>query len=322
MAAIQPPPPQGARLHWEQAPGRLREAFEEWAGSPVREAVTQPSGFSPGVASRLLLANGRRLFVKAVGPDINPHSAGIHRREIQSLSGLPDDVPAPRLLWSHDEGEDGWVALALEDIEGRHPRQPWNLRELDRVLDAIVRLNERLTPSPLPLEVAPDANHLFAEDSISGWRIMQRSRDQSERLAPWFRRNLDRLAELEAGAGAAALGETLTHCDLRADNLLLTEERVWFLDWPHVKTCAAWVAVMFLAPSVTMQGGPPPEEIVAAHPAWRAADPEGVTAVLAATAGYFTEQEFRPPPPGLPTLRAFQRGQAAVARDWLLRRLG
>ena len=116
MAAIQPPPPQGSRLHWEQAPGRLRNAFETWTGSSVVEAVTQPSGFSPGVAARLRLADGRRVFVKAVGPDINPDSAGIHRRELRIISGMPEDVPAPRLLWSLDEDEGGWVALAFEDI--------------------------------------------------------------------------------------------------------------------------------------------------------------------------------------------------------------
>ena len=59
MAATQPPPPGGGRLDWAEAPRRLREAFEAGAGSPVRQAITQPTGFSPGVANRLQLANGR-----------------------------------------------------------------------------------------------------------------------------------------------------------------------------------------------------------------------------------------------------------------------
>ena len=299
MAAIQPPAPQGARLHWEQAPRRLRAAFEAWAGSPVREAVTQPSGFSPGVAARLLLADGRRVFVKAVGPDINPDSAGIYRREIRIVSGMPDGVPVPRLFWSHDEGEDGWVALAFEDIEGEHPQQPWDLRELDRVLDALVRLGQKLTPSPLPAGVAPSASQQFKDSGFpSGWGILKDSDDRRrEKLAPWFRANLDLLADLEAGAGEAMQGDTLLHFDTRADNILLTPERVWFLDWPHASTGAAWVDVVALAPSVTMQGGPPPEEVVAAHPAYRVADPDGVTAVVAAIAGYFTEHGLLPPSP-------------------------
>ena len=320
MAAIQPPPPQGSRLHWEQAPRRLRVAFEAWAGSPVREAVTQPSGFSPGVAARLLLANGRRVFVKAVGPDLNADSAGIHRRELRIISEMPDDVPAPTLLWSHDEGEGGWVALAFEDIEGQHPRQPWDLRELERVLGALVRLGKRLTPSPLPPGTAWSAAQAFPQ---TGWRVLRDEEGHRPRsLAPWFRDNLGWLARLEAGVPEAVEGDTLLHMDVRADNLLLTPERVWFLDWPHAVVGAAWVDVVVMAPSVTMQGGPPPEEVVAAHPGCRTADPERVTAVIAAMAGAFTEWGSRPPPPGLPTLRAFQEAQASVARDWLRRRLG
>ena len=319
MAAIQPPPPRGARLHWEQAPKRLRNAFEAWVGSTVREAVTQPSGFSPGVAARLLLADGRRFFVKAVGPDLNPDSAGIYRREIRIVSGMPDGVPVPRLLWSHDEGENGWVALAFEDIAGEHPRQPWDLRELDRVLEALVRLGERLTPCPLPGGVALPAGEVLPHD---GWLTLRGDVHRQRRLAPWFLRNLDLLVELEARTPEAAAGDTLVHFDVRADNLLLTPERVWFLDWPHACTGAAWVDVITFAPSVTMQGGPPPEEVVAAHPACRAADPEHVTVVVAALAGYWTDWGSRPPPPGLPTVRAFQEAQGAVARDWLLRRVG
>ncbi len=320
MAAIQPPAPQGARLHWEQAPQRLRDAFEAWAGSAVAEAVTQPSGFSPGVAARLRLASGRRVFVKAVGPDINPDSAGFHRREIRVMEHMPADAPVPPLRWSRDEGEGGWVALAFEDVEGEHPRQPWDLRELDRVLDALVRLGERLTPSPLPAGRVPAATGEFPR---TGWRTLRDEGGRRRaRLAPWFRNNLDRLAELEADAGEAVAGETLLNFDARADNLLLTPERVWFLDWPHACVGAAWADALIMAPSVTMQGGPPPEEVVAAHPGWRAAAPGALTAAVAALAGAYTEWGSRPPPPGLPTLRAFQQAQASVARDWLLRRLG
>ena len=71
-----------------------------------------------------------------------------------------------------------------------------------------------------------------------------------------------------------------------------------------------------------MQGGPPPEEVIARHPPCRSADPQAVTAAVAAIAGYFTRQSLQPPPPGLPTVRAFQAAQGVVARDWLALRTG
>ena len=52
-------------------------------------------------------------------------------------------------------------------------------------------------------------------------------------------------------------------------------------------------------------------------------DPDpGITSVVAALAGYFARQALQPDPPGLPTLRAFQRAQGAVAIEWLRHRTG
>jgi hypothetical protein len=85
---------------------------------------------------------------------------------------------------------------------------------------------------------------------------------------------------------------------------------------------AAWVDVVFFAPSVTMQGGPPPEEVIVRHPAIRRADPTSVTAAIVATAGFFTHRSVQPPPPGLPTVRAFQAAQGVVARNWVALRSG
>jgi aminoglycoside phosphotransferase (APT) family kinase protein len=141
-------------------------------------------------------------------------------------------------------------------------------------------------------------------------------------LDAWSRRHATRAAGLEAAAETAAQGTTLLHLDLRADNLLLTPERVLVVDWPHARLGAAWVDVVFFAPSVAMQGGPSPEELLGLCPSVRAADPMGVSAVVAAVAGFFTYQALQPAPPGLPTLRAFQDAQGVVTRRWLAERTG
>src|SRR5205823_3773194 len=106
-----PPPATGVRLHWRDLPRAVRAAVERWLGSSVISAATQVSGFSPGVAARLRTADGRGVFVKAVGPEPNPTSASIHRREASIVPLLPSTAPSPRLLWSYDEGEDGWMLL-------------------------------------------------------------------------------------------------------------------------------------------------------------------------------------------------------------------
>src|SRR5262245_52409356 len=55
-----PPPAAGMRLAWPVVPAGLRQAVEQRLGGRVVEAVTQPGGFSPGVAARLKTATGKR----------------------------------------------------------------------------------------------------------------------------------------------------------------------------------------------------------------------------------------------------------------------
>ncbi|HEX9988284.1 MAG TPA: hypothetical protein VGE45_07390 [Chloroflexia bacterium] len=78
---LEPPPAEGVRLDWPAIPRQVRLAVEQRLGSAVATAVSQPTGFSPGVASRLRLADGSRVFVKAVGPVPNPGTPSMHRRE-------------------------------------------------------------------------------------------------------------------------------------------------------------------------------------------------------------------------------------------------
>jgi aminoglycoside phosphotransferase (APT) family kinase protein len=313
------PPATGWRLGWEDAPRWLRGEIAERLGGRVAEAVTQPGGFSPGVAARLRLSDGRRAFVKAVGPEPNSDSADIHRGEARMMALLPRSAPAPRMLWSLDRR--GWVALAFEDVDGVQPALPWRPGELRRVLEMVAVL---AALTPVPAGIPPIAERL--RDTFMGWRRLAAAHaaggDDLRGLDPWAARHLDRLADLEAGWTAATEGPTLVHCDLRADNLLLTPTRVVAVDWPWACAGAAWVDLLLLLPSVAMQGGPDPEPTFAAHPAAAGADPGAVTTTLAALAGFLVGDSRLPPPPGLPTLRAFQLGQGLAALDWLRRRTG
>ena len=102
-----PPPDRGVRLHWADMPPRVREEIERWPDGEVVDAVTQPTGFSPGAAARLTVDDGRRVFVKAVGPEPNRDTPAMHRREARIMTAMPCGAPVPRLLWSYDEGEMG-----------------------------------------------------------------------------------------------------------------------------------------------------------------------------------------------------------------------
>jgi hypothetical protein len=283
-------------------------------------AVDQPGGFSPGAATRLRLTNARQAFVKAVGSRANPDAPDLHRSEARITGQLPRSALAPTLLFSFEmeiEGED-WVILGFEDLEGRHPHLPWRPTELRVVLQGLSDLAEALTPSPVE---APDVRDGLAE-AFTGWRrLVHAPPPRLALLDPWARANLGRLVDLESRWADGAAGRTLVHSDIRADNLLLVEDSVAFIDWPHARIGASWLDLVFFLPSVAMQGGPAPWEVFDAHPLGRSAEAEVVDSTVCALAGYFAERATSPPPLGLPTVREFQRAQGVEALAWLRHRL-
>lgn len=312
------PKAQGERKLWESVAPHVRERIESRLTAPVARVINQPSGFSPGAAARLVLTDGSRVFVKAASSVPNAETPEMHRREATIAALLPTRVPAPRLRDSFDDGD--WIALRFDDVDGRHPAEPWESGELDRVLSALADLAE-VDTAP----IAPVLDHEPLE-GMDFWARAAGLMGEGSRLPipgdSWVHANLERLAELEALAPAAVAGDALLHGDLRADNILLTTSQVFLVDWPHAALGAPWVDLVLLLPSVAMQGGPPPPEVFDHQPAARGADPAAVTAVLAALSGYFLVQAALPPPAGLPSLRPFQQAHGEVALRWLRQRTG
>jgi hypothetical protein len=97
-------PATNQRLEWIALPASVRRQIEDRLGSPVVETLTQRGGFSPGVAARLRLRDGRRAFVKAVSSSPNPDSPTLHRQEARVAAALPASAPSPRFLFIHDDG--------------------------------------------------------------------------------------------------------------------------------------------------------------------------------------------------------------------------
>jgi hypothetical protein len=296
----------GVRTPYEAVPAVVRSWVDRTLGSSVVSAATQQGGFSPGVAARLVTASGRRAFVKAVGPELNPKTPDLFRNEIAVMQGIAArSLPhAPVLYDVYDDG--AWVGLLLEDIDGYLPPHPWQASDAFRVLDALAELTEALQPSPWP--DAPVAA-VRSEAFLSRW-------DQviTDGLAvpDWIAGREQELAELaRTGLVALAKGDGLAHWDLRADNMLLTEDRVVFVDWAHAALAAPWADTVILHGD--MYGSVDLPDLPA---------DDGITGFLAGISGGLWWGCNQPPPPGLPTIRGWQRETALVFLGWLRERLG
>jgi aminoglycoside phosphotransferase (APT) family kinase protein len=304
----------GHRLQWTDLPDYLRDEINGTIGSPVVEAVGQRGGYGPSLAARCGLADGRRVFIKAVSPAQNPDTPGITRREAHIATCLPPNAPAPALLHTLDDGE--WIALVFEEVAGELPQTPWNLDELDRVVDATHRLGELAPCSPLPTL----AEHYG--DKFNGWRTLASEAtvmaSDPAIVDEWCAAHLGELADAEARWEQATAGDGLIHGDVRSDNVLLTDHGVMFVDWTSTCTGVNWFEVLAMLPSVELEGGGAPESVLA-RAGLDQLDINLVVPVLAALAGYFVHNARLPCPRGLPTLRAFQRAQGDVTIAWLRR---
>src|SRR5262249_52281478 len=147
-------------------------AIEKLAGGQVVGAANCKGGFSPGLASRLTLANGPRVFVKAIDADAWPDQAPMYRAELSVSAALPASVPAPRLLASRDDGH--WVMLAFEGMAGAGPDLRSRPAEAFRVAAALQELARTLTPSP----IAVPSDH----PRLGGWADLARDHDRLARL--------------------------------------------------------------------------------------------------------------------------------------------
>lgn len=304
------------RLGWADLPGSLRSAAESALGAGVIADATQSGGFSPGLASRLVLADGRRVFAKAVSAARNPQSLDLYRREISVMRTLPAAAPAPQLQWSYDDGY--WVMLVLDDVDGQMPIIPWRPDQLSLVLPALGHLAAALTPAPAG--TTPIGMDLAG--NFSSWCAIAGDPELAGRLGSWEAAHLADLVRLESGWAEGAQGGTLLHADLRADNLLLTAEgSVMVVDWPYAVAGAAWVDGLLFLISAAADGGTDPQREWSRYGPSQDADPAAVDTVLAAAAGDFTYQSLLPAPQNVPLLREHQRAKAVAAVAWLRARL-
>ncbi len=138
-------------------------------------------------------------------------------------------------------------------------------------------------------------------------------------LSPWAAAHLTTLVDLEETGLAAARGDTLVHFDAYQHNILLTSDRVLFVDWPHARLGAPFLDLIIFASSAA--AGIDPDRLLAGRAVMAALDPHVIDAVLAAHAGFCVAGALWPAKPELAPIIAAKAELGAAAMTWLRRRL-
>jgi hypothetical protein len=244
--------------------------------------------------------DGTTAFVKAGAEEV---TSEFLRAEIRFY----ESVRAPFMpeLLGFDDGDP--PLIVIEDLSGARWPPPWNGAAIAAVRETLAAVAATPPPSWVP-PITGERDWL-----LGGWADVEKEPEPFLGLGLGSRTWLeDALPALRAAAERAPIeGDALLHLDVRSDNLCLTARGAVLVDWNLVHTGNPALDVAAWLPSLNLEGGPVPEEVL-----------PGAGHFAAALAGYFLSRAGLAPPPTAPRVREIQRAQGEVALAWADRELG
>jgi Phosphotransferase enzyme family len=282
----------------EDAPGReLTHRIERLVGAKIESCRRVGGGYTP--ALRLLCRTTEGSFFVKIGTTRG--TAKSLSREIQIYNSLSGDF-MPRLLASEDH--ESAPILVIEDLSPRHWPPPWGGRHVDLTLAQIDALHH----TPASLETFAQVHGMIDEN----WRAVAADPVPFLALgvadAEWLEAALPALMSYEESCPTE--GDSLTHCDLRSDNICITDGRAVFIDWNSACLSNPRLDLGFWLPSLHYESGIEPEKILPDAPE-----------VAAWVSGYFAARAGLPDIIDAPRVRAVQRRQLGTALPWAARAL-
>ncbi len=268
----------------------------------ARAAPWQPASAVEGGNERfsVLLDDGRRVFVKAAQAE---HAAAWLRREHEVYAHLRGSFVA-RLEGFDDDPV--YPLLVLEDLSDADWEVRWYPRRVATVRAALAELAGS-EPPPNTRSVRETFPDLFGR-----WRTVEEDPQPflstGIRSRRWLERALPTL--ITAADAVPADGDDLLHLDVRSDNLCFREDTAILVDWNWCSTGNADLDLAAWLPSLAIEGGPQPWEVLP-----RAGE------YAAFLAGVWAAVVGLPAPATAPTVRAQQRRQLEAALRWCEREL-
>lgn len=244
----------------------IRERLERALGQPVGEWAKPDTGLSAAARYSVTLEDGSHVFIKAATDE---QTGRWLRTEHLALQHVPERFVPHVLAWLDEPG--CHPILVVEDL--RHAHWPashqgvdWREGDINRVLAAVSDLSGVRAPSAFaptsrhparwPAFVPEGPNH----DAFLGLRLCS---------AAWLTYAAPLLIEAEASLDDS--GDRLVHGDLRSDNMCIDSERVVFVDWSDASRGNAEHDLAELLPTLHLEGGPEPYEMLPTGGGWAAA---------------------------------------------------
>ena len=274
----------------------------------------------------MVLADGRHAFFKGVNASSNEYMRGALPREerVYRDLGLLIRPWAPAFLGSIKRLD--WYVLLLEDV-GPQTMPPWSPAKARRSARSFATFHASTHGHTLPRWLSRTEHHDFADlwRRLSKTGELAKTAGLAQRRADEAREWLDvALPALRESAGRLTQlrpPRSLLHFDTRSDNVRLHGEQLRMFDWNFASVGPHEIDAAAFAQATEAEGGPPVDRTMAWYAEVMPLRKSYVDAAVAGIAAYFADRAWRPPIPGVPRVRAFQRRQLKVSLAWAARLL-
>ena len=240
------------RITWDDLPGPLKQAIEARTGRITGVRIATAGQNSP-LAAIINTADGK-VFAKGMP---SGHRRVITQAREAAVAPLVKEI-SPVLLWHFDEA--GWNVLGYENVEGRHADYTPGSPDLDQMVHLMGALSA--------IKVSDDPG------------LFKRAED---RWTPYVG---------DPAAASAFAGPVLTHSDWTPDNVLVSPDRAWLIDWAWPTLGAAWTDPACWILRLMASGGhtaTQAERQASRLPAFQAADPAHIDLFAAANSRLWDE---------------------------------
>ena len=265
------------RIQWADLPAALKDAISARTG-PITAGRAVTAGQNSPLAAIVETRDGR-VFVKGLP---SGHRLVVTQAREAAAASLVTGI-SPALLWQFDEA--GWNVLGFEHVQGRAA----DYRPGSPDIDLVTALMQSLATIEISSGPGP-------------WKPIEAR----------LRTYVDNPGDPRLFAGTA-----LTHTDWMPDNILVSHDRAWLVDWAWATPGADWTDPAFwllrlMAHGHTIEQA---EAHAARLPAYAAADPAHLDIFARANVNMWNEIEGQNP-------ISWARTMAHAARAWAQHRSG
>ncbi|HAF09142.1 MAG TPA: hypothetical protein DCK98_03550 [Chloroflexi bacterium] len=314
-----------AKPPWSAVPRPIKDEVAKLLGSPVARAERVYGGYAPSATFRMLLRDGRRAFMKGTYPLST--DSGV-KWDLMNEEHIYQECAAFMRPWAPEyfggATAEGWHVMVLEDV-GPETMPPWTPAKAKACARSYAAFHANTYGKPLPRwlsriehqDFAPFWDRLASSGELRGTASLARHRaaEAEEWLdvaLPVFRERATRLLKLRPPF-------VFMHFDTRSDNIRLQRKLLRIFDWNFACAGPMEFDVVAFAQAIAMEGGPPPERVIAEYDLVLPLRPAALDASIAGIAGYFADRAWRPAVKGLPRIRSVQRRQLRSTLAWAAR---